>query len=1647
MLEAAPTSKFVSKQIRHISKIKDDKDARKYNKGSGNSISQLHQSQHSLKIPSVNNSTNTLDDITSDYEYGLEEGEEFFVEESKAIVAIIEIEGYSALISSLSKNDTVSAQLIGRSLEVYYLKIMNVVTEHSGDVVKIMGDSIYCAWRLPQDTKQYSEIFYQVFTLVVLVCVMCRDIIKESEIWALEDIAEEYAGMKLCAKYGIGSGEYKDLLLGVRGFRRENCFSGLAYREAINNLSLAKSSEIIVSKLLADKTKYLLSNFDISFNDCQSSSDVYAAISNSTIDVSKMQTLGNQLSPLIMYADESEEFSNSLIESYISDGGYNLLKSLKKQKKHVMMFSGVWVQNVYVCVHIKTTMPMGDQSVENYRDLQRYFEVFLKGTRKFGMSFHKMMILQNMDIMMIASSTESMTDPILVASKMTVHCYEQLALKTNYVKLTMGITSGKSYEGFLQGVDRSDYRVVASSLHQIKALVMLEMPAIIVTSEIYDSCRQTPFGALFSRAEDFTIYKDLYKISYTSGPKLRRKSTLTGQNLEAASLKDYSKKIQSILSDIEAGNPRTLVLEGPQGMGKSLLLQLIRKISTKYKSVLCSATAIENETFHHPLFPFVTLIPQILQAVDDFNVRPSTLLKPTEEVEKVRKPSRGSVLDSHKGDREAEAMRKLTKIVGKKRNSIIDRIKVKFGIGANKGKVKPEPAAQKKGRFSATVSQPDVDIVAKIRKILENAGESPEACLPLFNTVVQPNIEDTPETSRIGPDGRTMLLSALLALVILTSAPCVDWRMKLITTVRDMPQTETIELQGLSTKDMDYQLRIQFRMWCQHISKDIVESLKVFTDGRPTYVDGLIPYLKWNNQITVKNNELVRYEQSGSDELLPNDIESLFDWQYTTLNSKEFQRFVRLASVVGKEFSLEEVAALIHDGREKETVNRLVNLIKVYDYHEIFQPKEFTYYKGPNYPFEKYYSFTNPEFRDMIYDKYLAASERQAVHLKLVRFYEKCLTADNEPTFIPIICYHYQFAGVYDRDSVLQNIRYMVMLGNFLCFTAESYKEVIELYTQMEKTIEEHNLEDILGPNVRSEIHIRLGHAFSHGLPHEINRIQSLRQLMIAINLLDYKWPHTESEWWGLFVMEIIVWRWSHMYKFFAGNKKKNKKSFSFKAKRFLGDLFGFDTYYINSRRERLEHLQPILENMSRNLYDSDARLRDQIGCDLLVLNNSFRLGLYHSSEPKLLISLAIKLWFAGNRYFAKQFANAIKSEDLDSQTYSVGSLFWTASGRWDLAEEWAEIGMSLSQKTGEFNDWLLCSKQLSFMHMYNGHFRDALALEEARRRESELNGNIDGVRSAEAAAICIKILCGSLEDASDAHARMKLIYREVNPALRAHYQAIFAHIELANDSLDGSLDSIERCTELMPRVHYSNNQMFIPLLLSCLALFTILEKTKKTKNDKLRESLSTNLISLESKKSAGITRTSTNTSKKPVIRQNSTMSRMSKHQGAPPRTDMIVRTQRNSKGEIVFHYQQSKTPGQRKNSTTATGFQLLGIKNELGPIQQRVKTLTQSVLAKIGPFGGHCISEPITLLYKCLLKSIEPSSIESQALGSEGPAALRSWVQNRLKQGKSDMKLMVAIVAVKTWVCGNESLEYTSDLNLGMSLLAEIGIEGSNII
>eukprot|EP00842_Homolaphlyctis_polyrhiza_P007094 jgi/Hompol1/974/HPOL_000248-RA len=67
--------------------------------------------------------------------------------------------------------------------------------------------------------------------------------------------------------------------------------------------------------------------------------------------------------------------------------------------------------------------------------------------------------------------------------------------------------------------------------------------------------------------------------------------------------------------------------------------------------------------------------------------------------------------------------------------------------------------------------------------------------------------------------------------------------------------------------------------------------------------------------------------------------------------------------------------------------------------------------------------------------------------------------------------------------------------------------------------------------------------------------------------------------------------------------------------------------------------------------------------------------------------------------------------------------------------------------------------------------------------------------------------------------------YKLVPPQLRAQFQGIFAQLELADGNLDGCLGCVERVIELIPKIHYSNNQVFYGVLLGVLAMYSMIER------------------------------------------------------------------------------------------------------------------------------------------------------------------------------------------------------------------------------
>jgi hypothetical protein len=809
--------------------------------------------------------------------------------------------------------------------------------------------------------------------------------------------------------------------------------------------------------------------------------------------------------------------------------------------------------------------------------------------------------------------------------------------------------------------------------------------------------------------------------------------------------------------------------------------------------------------------------------------------------------------------------------------------------------------------------------------------------------------------------------------------------------------------------------------------------------------------LKDSELVQVVNDTLI--PKGGIEEFnnaLPTQLDDFLLLIFDKLQCMEFKNLLKIASVIGREFSLEEVATVLSGDYTKFSLvflERLKSLIRMYDYGRLLEPREGAK-QSPIYPFENNFIFTSSQMRESIYKSRVTTTEKNSIHLKLVRYYEKEIIQTNEPTFVPKICHHYHFIGYTDRDDILQHVKYMVMLGNYICLSAEMYLETIQLYTGIKSLIEEKELEGVLGANLRSEIHIRLGHAYSHGLPDEINKIQSLRHLMIAIDMLDFKWPRNDSQWWNLIIGEASLWGWSAFAKIFLkeGDQKKRRN--------FLRDLFNRDEYSTNQKIDRLEHLQPVLKDLSRNLVENGYRMRDQIGCDLLVLNNAYRMGIYHSSGAKLPISFATNFWFTGHPIISKNIASRILEKNIeknmDALSYSAGAFYWIVCGRWDIAFRWAENGMDLSQKVGDFNNWQMCSKQESFLRLYNGHFYEVTSIEKKRTEVCSMHGDTLGIRSANISIfililviITVQILQGNFEDAKSTRDEKNHWYKELPPVLRAQMQAIFAHIEISNENFNASLDCIERAIELFVKIHPTNIQVFSTILLSTLALYSIYEKAKANKTKSKMMGVSpTKSTRMSISKAAPVRSTSLDsfTEHSDGAHRDSDRDNISgktpwpsgggiAKRASTKKVNYVVKHLRGEDGNISFNYNAKNKPNVAKKSQ----FEI---------IKMQIKKLSYLLVTGISAFKSHVLAEPFLILLNALTKlcdTVVPSNLAS----TYGPHALRIWVQKRVSYNTGEMKLIVALAAIKCWTASDENLEYTSDLNMGMAMLAELGLDG----
>ncbi len=181
----------------------------------------------------------------------------------------------------------------------------------------------------------------------------------------------------------------------------------------------------------------------------------------------------------------------------------------------------------------------------------------------------------------------------------------------------------------------------------------------------------------------------------------------------------------------------------------------------------------------------------------------------------------------------------------------------------------------------------------------------------------------------------------------------------------------------------------------ESIADDAVAYLYQITGGNPLFIVEICRLVK--QKLAIQNNLITQANiaQLEHDGLLPHSIENLFITRFSTLG-KESQYILKIASIVGKAFTLNEIAMIDRSYVKDQIIGFLANLDSANAITKTSISPDIEYI------------FTHSLMRDAIYNTILL-SEKKGLHNLIASYYEKKSAGDVDPE-LDIIANHYILA-------------------------------------------------------------------------------------------------------------------------------------------------------------------------------------------------------------------------------------------------------------------------------------------------------------------------------------------------------------------------------------------------------------------------------------------------------------------------------------------------------------------------------------------------------------------------------------------------------------------------------------------------------------
>ena len=133
------------------------------------------------------------------------------------------------------------------------------------------------------------------------------------------------------------------------------------------------------------------------------------------------------------------------------------------------------------------------------------------------------------------------------------------------------------------------------------------------------------------------------------------------------------------------------------------------------------------------------------------------------------------------------------------------------------------------------------------------------------------------------------------------------------------------------------------------------------------------------------------------------------------------------------------------------------------------------------------------------------------------------------------------------------------------------------------------------------------------------------------------------------------------------------------------------------------------------------------------------------------------------------------------------------------------------------------------------------------------------------------------------------------------------------------------------------------------------------------------------------------------------------------------------------------------KRATYRRMSSLVGIRSPVPvPVQDytfRIKFLLKQLIEKATLCQAHICAEPMILVLKAQLKSLEHGAAETAMMLADGPEALRKWIKELTKPTEVEMKLFLGLALIACSRLAADPQEYSVELKKGKMHLDQMGI------